>query len=285
MKYIVVSTIMSTDNIKKQTEILNRQKPKPIKWYIYNDTMEENKEVKKKTKRARFKIRIIKDKRLKKKKMFYYKKAAHNLNKLFEIIIKEKVKTEYYLKLDDDTMIPNNYIESLEQAIRFENYGCVSGKIISRGQEEHRNNDYAIGTGMLIRKEIIDWLKGYPKQAGSDTVLNITARYLKMETRQLNSIELKQTRLTAETSGYTRAEGTAIKQYCLRYPATFIILHLYRNSKGRRLKSFRIVWNETRKVKESDKLNKKELIRLNKRRLNIQLVKEVWKKLRKVTRI
>jgi hypothetical protein len=252
---------------------LEQQTIKPIAWYIFDD----------RPKRtfyglysSKFKIIILKPKQ---NKEWYYLRLSKNLNYLVNQI------TETYdclFKLDDDTIIPDDYIETLEPFITHSNFGCVSGKILSldKGKfiEEKRVNDYSIGTGMLIKRKVIKYLNGYPVIAGSDTLINLTSKYLGYQNQQLNHIELKQLRLTCENAKMDRAMATAIKQYYLRYPFWIIYLNFLRHYKT----NFRLKWKEYKtfvsKIKEEERLNDKKLINYNKQRLFMVIFKDLKKK-------
>jgi hypothetical protein len=274
MKYIVISTFKSFNNFKKQIKLFNKQKYKPINWYIFNDS-NSSLEIK-----TDFPITIINGK---KNNFWYYKRLAKNLNYLVKKIDKnEWEKAQCILKLDDDTIITKDYIEKLKPFIEDSNFGCVSGRIISKDKlkyiTETRVNHYAIGTGMLIRKEILDYLKGYPVIAGSDTVINLTSCYLKYQNQQLNNIVIKQTRKTCSESGTSRSIATAVKQYYLRYPTIILLLNLRRSNKKEFWKNYKAYKKLIKNVKESERLNKKELIVYNKIRLLMVIARNLKKK-------
>jgi hypothetical protein len=275
MNYVVISTFKTFKNLQKQINIFEKQKHKPLSWHIFNDSDEE--EIKYKTS---FPIKIINGKR---NNYWYYKRLAVNLNKVLKSFSKKDwAKIDCVLKLDDDTIITNNYVEKLTPFVIDSNFGCVSGKILSKIKGKYVNevriNHYALGTGMLIRKEIFDYLKGYPRIAGSDTVINIASRYLKYQNQQLNNIVIKQTRPTCSESGTTRAIATAVKQYYLRYPFIIIILNLRRSNKKLFFSNYKQFKLLTKDVKNEERLANKGLVNFNRVRLIITIFRDLKKK-------
>lgn len=276
MNYIVFSTFKSFKNFKRIRKQIEKQKPLPIVWYIYNDSGKRI-EIEK----GKFPIKIINGK---KNDFWYYKRLAGNLNYLFKKIKKKHWnKINCLMKIDDDTIIPDKYIELLMPFIENSNFGCVSGKIYSKSKKryvyEKRINHYAIGTGMLIRKEIFDYLKEYPLIAGSDTVINLASCYLGYQNQQLNHIELKQLRLTGQECGMSRSLATAIKQYYLRYPKIIILLNLRRNNKAKFWENYKAYKLRVKKVSETERLNNTELINFNKKRIFLVILRDLIRRL------
>jgi len=271
MNYIVITTTCSTESLLKIVSSLEEQSVKPLAWFIFNDT---NKDLKLSVKGINVFVP-----NLEKNNYWYYKRLAGNLNKLVNFIPKDIwVKTDYVLKLDDDTILPKNYVKTLVPFLEYSNFGCVSGKILSsfKGKfvSEKRINNYALGTGMLFRKEILDYLGGYPVIAGSDTLINLVSRKMGFQNQQINFLEFKQIRLTCENSKMSRALCIAIKQYYLRYPLILIILNLRRCCK----KDFFVNWyyfsNFVKlNVKEDERLNDKSLVWFNKKRLFLMCIR------------
>ena len=275
MKYIVITTTTNLNNLELVGKFLAKQTVKPLKWYIFNDSPLKERIV---IKGLNYKIF-----NLKRNKEWYYKRLACNLNLLMQQIPKKQWKEiDCVLKLDDDTIIPKDYVESLIPFIEKSNFGCVSGKIISKQNgeyiEEKRINHYAIGTGMLIRKKVFSYLGGYPRIAGSDTVINLASCYLGFQNQQLNHLTIKQTRTTCSNSGMERWLATAIKQYYLRYPNWIIWLNIRRVNKKQFLKNIKIYFRAIKKVKQEDHLNIKELIKYNRVRLLMVILRDLKKK-------
>jgi len=275
MKYITITTTTDLNNLKEVGKALDKQTIKPIKWYIFNDSKEEN---------IKLDIKIdYKIMNLKKNKCWYYKRLAINLNRLLKQIPKhEWEQCEAILKLDDDTIIPKNYVEKLKPFIENSNFGCVSGKIISKTKngyvEEKRINHYAIGTGMLIRRKVFDYLKEYPMIAGSDTVINLASCYLGYQNQQLNHITIKQTRTTCSNSGMERWLATAIKQHYLRYPEIIIALNIRRQNKKNFIENYFTYKKKCKRIKNNERLNNKELIKYNRIRIIGVIINDLLKR-------
>jgi len=186
------------------------------------------------------------------------------------------------MKLDDDTRLNKNYVKQLLPFLENSNFGCVSGKVISKTKKgyigENRVNHYAVGTGMLLKRQIIDYHDGYPKIAGSDTLLNLTSRILDYQNQQLNHIYLKQERLTCENAKIDRTMASAIKQHYLKYPKWIIILNFVRNYKTSFVKKYLEYYKIIKKVPEEIRLQDKKIIGYNKRRLYYMVIRDIRRK-------
>jgi len=278
MKYIVITTTTDLKNIELVGKYLAKQTVRPLKWYIFNDSKE-----KRKVKVGGINYKVF---NLPKNKFWYYKRLALNLNTLIkQIPEKEWKEIDCVLKLDDDTVLPRKYIETLVPFIKNSNFGCVSGKIVSKCNgkyiEEKRINHYAIGTGMLIRKKVLDWLGGYPVIAGSDTVINLASCYLGFQNQQLNHITIKQTRTTCSNSGEERWLATAIKQHYLRYPEIVIALNIRRQNKKEFFKNYGEYKSRIKQVSENERLSIPELVNYNRLRIIGVILNDLLKKERK----
>jgi len=209
---------------------------------------------------------------------WYYKRLAVNFNYLFKQIPKKLFdEADYFLKIDDDTIIEKDYVKNLIPFLRDGSYGAVSGKILSfNGKEyihEKRKSDYAIGNAMFFRKELIEYLGGYPMFPSSDTVLNITANYLGFGTRQMDNIIFYQKRLTYVNSGLNQPTCMAVKRYYLRFPAPMVFGLLFFTSGKNVFANFGKYFELVGKVKDCERLDRPELVRANNRRLILIVLK------------
>jgi hypothetical protein len=277
MNYSIITTTTNPIKLHQIVPNIKKQTIQPKCWHIYNDSNSE----------INIDFGKIKTKIYDKNpnNYWYYKRLAINLNKIITPLMKTKEwkQIDCVLKLDDDTLLPKNYIADLKPFIKNSNFGCVSGKILSKKGnkyiKEKRVNHYAIGTGMLIKKEIFEYLKGYPEIAGSDTLLNLTSRILGYQNQQLNHINLKQTRLTCGNSGLDRTMASAIKQYYLKYPLWIILFNFKRNYKTNFIKKWRDYVKIIKTIKEKERLQDKKIISYNKKRLYFIILRDIRRKL------
>jgi hypothetical protein len=262
--YIAVASFLSFRNFGKMLKSLESQHPLPLAWFVYNDSGKPFK-----PKRAKFPIVIVPgvDNRA-----WYFKRLGVNLNYLFSKIPSRFLEeADYVFKFDDDTLFPNDYVERLIPFLRDGCFGCVSGRVESWNGfawvREKRNSDYACGNGMLFRKEIIGYWRGFPTYPSSDTLVNYTANLLGFRTMQVNEIVFYQDRMEGSNSGLSLEVATAIKHYYLRFPTFMIWYSLLKRSAHRPIGNVKDYLRLKKEIKEEDRLNKPELLKVNNRRI------------------
>jgi len=273
--FVVMSSWLSFDNFDVIYGQLCKQVPLPSHWFIYNDSGKEfNPGI------TKFPITIVKPIP---NNAWYYKRLAINQSHIFKVMNKGLFKaTDYFLKLDDDTIIPGDYAERLIPFMKDGSFGAISGRIESWNGKmyvpEKRASDYALGSAMFFRRELLEfWDNSYPCYPASDTLLNITSSYLGFKTMQIDSIMCKQTRLTYVNSGFNQPVSMAVKRYYLRFPWFLIFWYLGRGSKTKFFSNFKEFRGLVKNVKESERLDRPEIVRANNRRILLMILKKYRK--------
>lgn len=274
-KYLVVSTFLSFDDFEEILQTIEAQTIQPTCWYLYNDSKKPFV-----PRQSRFPIHMID---AVPNNMWYYKRHGFNVDYLYKVMDqKDFDEVDYILNIDDDTLLPKDYVERLIPFLRDGAYGAVSGKLLSwNGVEwvyENRVSDFAIGAAQFYRKEVIEyWKKGYPVQPAGDTVLNLTANVLGFKTMQIDNVVFWQKRLTYVNSGLGKVVCMAVKRYYLRFPYLVVVGLLIWNSKWKAVPNLLEFWKLTKEVKEEDRLNDFDIVKANNRRLLLIVLKKFRK--------
>mgnify|MGYP006921351707 CR=1 FL=1 len=284
--YTIISTIKDEPDIVKVIISVAHLMVPPQAWYIFYDGIDVyflKKLLDYKRDYEYLNIKVFTHTDFQSQADFYYTRIANNLNFVYSQITEEDKNVNFIMKLDGDTILFYDYVDRLYSLMQKENLGCVSGRIqctTTTGTViENRDRNYSIGTGMLIKPHVLEYLGGYPNFPASDTIINIAANYLGYTTKQVDELMITQTRLTCGNSRYNRTLTTAIKQYYLRYPLPLVLLLVFRRDRKNLVYLIKILF----KIKNEQRFNNKELIRFNNRnviRLAVnKFIKKIIKKI------